>query len=135
MTTLIDFYNSELCFTKNKDIATLTKDLIVILHTDKKDYELYIEKGFKWNGNTGCFPCRFHKENERYNVAILTHDVLYHDIGISKEDADDILRGALRESGYSRLMAGLIHKAVQIFGKKSFGRIEFKNNKELIHIK
>ena len=113
----------------------LTKDIIVILHTDTNDYELYIEKGFKWNGNTGCFPCRFHKENERYNVAILTHDVLYHDIGISKEDADDILRGALRESGYSRLMAGLIHKAVQIFGKKSFGRIEFKNNKELIHIK
>ena len=135
MKKLLDFYSSELCFTRKGIIATLTKDIIIILHCKDEDYELYIEKGFKWNGNSGCFPCRFHKENERYNVAILTHDVLYHDVGLSKEDSDDILRGALRESGYGRVMAGLIHKAVQLFGKKAFGHIEFKRNKGLIHTK
>ena len=126
---LIDFYNSPLQYSKiNNTDAILTKDLSVILHCKEQDIILRISEGFIWNGNSGSFPCRFSKDNERYNVSILCHDVFYHDIGISKSDADDILRGCLRESGYNRFMAGLIHKAVQIFGNKSFGNIEHKSN-------
>lgn len=126
---LIDFYNSPLQYDKVSDTdAILTKDLTVVLHCEEQDMILRISEGFVWNGNSGSFPCRFSKNNERYNVAILCHDVFYHDIGVSKSDADDILRGCLRESGYNRLMAGTIHRAVQIFGDKSFGRVEHKSN-------
>lgn len=130
---LIDFYNSPLQYVKvNNTEAILTKDLTVVLHCKEQDMILRISEGFVWNGNSGSFPCRFSKNNERYNVAILCHDVFYHDIGISKSDADDILRGCLRESGYNRLMSGLIHKAVQIFGNKSFGCIVHRSNLDRI---
>lgn len=132
---LVDFYNSALQYKKiNNTEAILTKDLAVILHCIEKDIVLRISEGFIWNGNSGSFPYRYSADNERYNVAILCHDVFYHGIGISKSDADDILRGCLRESGYNRLMAGLIHKAVQLFGNKAFGCIEHKDNLNKIKI-
>lgn len=114
------FEYTPLVFEKKKNIATLLEDIRIALYTDEGTYILSISKGFKWNGNTGCFPCRFHKTNTDYNVIILVHDALYHRIGLSKADADDILRGGLREAGYGRIMAGIIHQAVTQFGWKSF---------------
>lgn len=114
------FAYTELQYTRTKDIATLKKDITITLCTDAGTYELTVKAGFKWNGNSGAFPCRFHKTNTDYNVIILVHDALYHRIGLSKADADDILRGGLRESGYGRIMAGIIHKVVTQFGWKAF---------------
>lgn len=138
--TLKEFYNSSLEYERKGNIATLLKDILILLETDKGMFRLTVKKGFKWNGNSGAFPYRFSKDNERYNVSILIHDVLYHDsntthLYITKADADDILRGCLRESGYCRLMAGIIHKAVTLFGNHSFGNVEFKDNVSLISFK
>lgn len=114
------FEYTPLIFEKQKNIATLLEDIRIALYTDEGTYILSISKGFKWNGNSGAFPCRFHKTNTDYNVIILVHDALYHRIGLSKADADDILRGGLREAGYGRIMAGIIHQAVTQFGWKAF---------------
>lgn len=114
------FEYTPLTFEKKKNIATLLEDIRIALYTDEGTYVLDIAKGFKWNGNSGAFPCRFHKTNTDYNVIILVHDALYHRIGLSKADADDILRGGLREAGYGRIMAGIIHQAVTQFGWKAF---------------
>lgn len=114
------FEYTPLIFEKKKNIATLLEDIRIALYTDEGTYILSISKGFKWNGNSGAFPCRFHKTNTDYNVIILVHDVLYHRIGLSKADADDILRGGLRDAGYGRVIAGIIHQAVTQFGWKAF---------------
>lgn len=110
--------------------ATLMADIKITLHTDQGKYILDIRKGFKWNGNSGAFPCRFHNTNMDYNVIILVHDALYHRIGMSKADADDILRGGLRQAGYGRVMAGTIHLAVTWFGRCAYNdddELTFKN--------
>lgn len=117
---LTKFEYTPLNYTRSGSIATLLDDIKIALYTDEGLYILTVEKGFKWNGNSGAFPCRFHKTNDDYNVIILVHDALYHRIGLSKADADDILRGGLRESGYGRIMAGIIHQAVTQFGWKAF---------------
>lgn len=114
------FEYTPLEFSRAGNIATLEKDIRIALYTDEGTYLLDIVKGFRWNGNSGSFPCRFHKTNVDYNVIILVHDVLYHRIGLSKSDADDILRGGLRECGYGRVMAGIIHQAVTQFGWNAF---------------
>lgn len=113
-------YSPSLEYTLEGKIATLQKDITIDLYTDEGHYRIKAEKGFKWNGNSGAFPCRFHKTNEKYNVIILVHDILYHRIGLSKADADDILRGGLREAGYGRVMAGTIHKAVQLGARYAY---------------
>lgn len=118
--TLYELKYTPLVFTREGNIATLEKDIRIALYTNEGTYVIDVAKGFRWNGNSGAFPCRFHKTNTDYNVIILVHDVLYHRIGLSKADADDILRGGLRESGYGRVMAGIIHQAVTQFGWKAF---------------
>ena len=118
---LNSFTYDQLVFDRAGKIATLTCPIQIILNVDNnKDIVIQVNPGFKWNGNSGAFPCRFSKDNEEYNVAILTHDVLYHRVGLSKSDADDILRGMLREAGCGRFMAGLIHRAVTIFGRCAY---------------
>lgn len=118
--TLDKFEYTPLVFTREGNIATLEEDIRIALYTNEGTYVIDVAKGFKWNGNSGAFPCRFHKTNVEYNAIILVHDVLYHRVGLSKADADDILRGGLRESGYGRIMAGIIHQAVTQFGWKAF---------------
>lgn len=133
---LHDFRYTPLEYTIKDKIATLTKDIVITLDTDRGEYKVYACKGFKWNGNTGCIPCRFSKDNEKYNAIILVHDILYHRIGLSKSDADDILRGGLREAGYGRIMAGMIHRAVMLFARYAFWSDDemTRNNLLLIHL-
>lgn len=114
------FEYTPLEFSRKGNIATLTEDIRIALYTNEGTYLLDAAKGFKWNGNSGAFPCRFSKDNEDYNVIILVHDLLYHRIGLSKAEADDILRGGLRQAGYGRFMAGIIHKAVTLFGRCAY---------------
>ena len=117
---LYTFSYDKLKYTRKGKIATLTDSIFITLYTDQGEIKLNIKPGFRWNGNSGAFPCRFSTDNEKYNVAIFTHDVLYHRIGLSKAEADDCLRGMLREAGYGRFMAGLIHRAVTIFGRCAY---------------
>lgn len=101
-------------------IATLKDDIHVKLYTSDGVYAIEVRNGFRWNGTTGGIPYRFHKTNQAYNFAIFVHDVLYHRIGLSKADADEILCKSLRIAGYSKWQAELIHFAVATFGRKSF---------------
>lgn len=118
---LHSFTYDQLVYDRKGKIATLTCPIQIVLNVDdNQSITIQVAPGFKWNGNSGAFPCRFSKDNEEYNVAVLTHDVLYHRVGLSKADADDILRGMLREAGYSRFMAGLIHRAVTLFGRCAY---------------
>ena len=114
------FEYTPLEFSRKGNIATLEEAIRIALYTDEGTYVLDAAKGFKWNGNSGAFPCRFSKDNDDYNAIILVHDLLYHRIGLSKADADDILRGGLRQAGYGRVMAGIIHKAVTLFGRCAY---------------
>lgn len=114
------FEYTPLVFSRKGKIATLEADIRIALYTNEGTYVIDAAKGFRWNGNSGAFPCRFHKTNTDYNVIILVHDVLYHRIGLSKADADEILCGGLRQAGYGRVIAGIIHKAVTLFGRCAY---------------
>lgn len=117
---LKSFEYTPLKYTVKGKIATLESDIEITLHTTEGLFRLIISKGFRWNGNSGAFPCRFHKTNTRYNVIILVHDALYHRIGVSRADADQILCDGIKQSGYSKLMAEMIHFAVTTFARHAY---------------
>lgn len=122
--------HTPLIYTREGNIATLSCDLRIIEETDQGVITCTVKKGFKWNGATGGIVKRFSETNELYNVVVLFHDVCYtFGSGICKVDADDLLRGGLRECGYGRVMAGVIHRAVTWFGSLVFGTDEYDNFK------
>lgn len=113
-------YDKPIQYTRRGNIATLTRKVKIKLYTDEGTYLLTVDKGFRWNGNSGSFPCRFHDTNIEYNTIILVHDALYHRIGLSKADADNILCGGLKQAGYGVIMRELIHFAVNTFARCAY---------------
>lgn len=62
--------------------------------------------------------------NQLYNYASLIHDALYASKKVSKEVADDIFRSILRDSGISRVKAGIAHQCLKL-AKKHYGTDEY----------
>lgn len=115
-------------FNINGDEAILDKDITIKVVLENKCIYYSLKKGFRWNGCSFPTPIcpRFDKKNELYNIAILLHDVNYHNIGVKKDDSDEMLCQMLRKSGYNAFNAELIHIAVRLFGK-TYGEDEFNN--------
>lgn len=79
---------------------------------------LSVPKIFRW------FLPSWDKKNASYNWAGAIHDALYGNKGFgifSREECDDIFRGALRKSNIGRFKAGCADKAVEWFANKHFG--------------
>ncbi len=56
----------------------------------------------------------------RYSKAAIIHDYLYWAQGCTKEQADNILMIAMKESGVSRFRAGTIYEGVHVGGRSSW---------------
>lgn len=100
--------------------------------------EVELLPGYKTDGASTFWPIsklvpQWRKDDDKYNAAPTTHDVLYllegiveselEPVKLSREEADDILRGMWRCWGMSRLLAGCADKGVEIFagGKRHWG--------------
>lgn len=111
-------------------------------YTDGKKEKVLLKitlcPGFMTDGASTFWPIsklvpQWKENDERYNAAPVAHDVLYllggivegeHEtISLSREEADDILRGIWRCWGMSRFVAGCADKGVEIFagGKNHWG--------------
>jgi hypothetical protein len=77
-----------------------------------------VPKVFQW------FLPNFDRKNNLYNVAALVHDALYASKLWERLRSDDLYRCILRDSGISRLKAGVADK-VLIFAKKHYGDDEY----------
>lgn len=76
---------------------------------------LSIPKAFRW------FLPNAYPSSAAYDIAGLVHDFCYGSACVSKEDADDIFRSLLRDSGVSRFKAGLAEKCVNWFADSHYG--------------
>lgn len=101
------------------DWATLKAGIQVVIDTDEGKLIITAAKGFTWNGKSFPIPKRFYNNNE--DICYLVHDILYHNVGLSRADADDILRGMLREVGRSRFYASTTCWGCNTFARKAFG--------------
>ena len=103
--------------------------------TERARLEIRIKPSFITDGASTFWPVsllvpQWRQDDDRYNAAPVAHDVLYllggvveceHEpVKLSREEADDILRGMWRCWGMSRFVAGCADKGVEIFacGKK-----------------
>lgn len=77
---------------------------------------LSIPFGFRW------FLPTWSKDNELYNIAGFIHDALYASELLSKDEADDLFRGILRDAGISRFKASTAEWCVQTFAKSHYGK-------------
>lgn len=115
-------------FVKVGDEYMLTSRMCVSLHTDKGEFLMDFDYGFRTDGLSvpklfRRFLPAWDKSNMRYNLAGIVHDALYGNEGFGKftrEECDDIFRGLLRESGISRFKAGCADKAVEWFACMHF---------------
>lgn len=91
---------------------------------------LHIKRGYMTDGASTFWPVsllvpQWRDGDDAYNLAPVAHDILYLLAGViesdyeavhlSREEVDDILRGAWRCWGMSRFLAGCADKGVEIF--------------------
>ena len=60
-------------------------------------------------------------EDPEYNACFILHDCLYASELLPKKDADNVLRGSLRDCDVSRLVASTICFAVDKFATRHYG--------------
>lgn len=123
----------------------LTNDLEVTIVTDEDEIiTITLKKGFLSDGMSvpDCltwFLPKWRKDNDLYNIGALIHDAIYtegRDGCLSREEADDILRGIVRKCGYSRLKAAIMDQALFFFAGcgNHWGNDDY-DNLHLIHVK
>lgn len=116
-----------------KGVYMLATDCQVLLNTDRGLLQLYLRKGFKWNGASTPWVFQWvipswDDGNERANVASCFHDAAFANKGwglLSYEDSNDVYRGMLREAGYKRFNASAGCFALNNFGKSHWGNDDF----------
>ena len=128
--TLKNFEFNTSWWNESKGVYTLQNDTRVRLYLDNgTTYTMKFLAGFKCDGLSvpkifRWFLPSWDEKNMRYNWAGAIHDALYGNKGFgifSREECDDIFRGALRESNIGRFKAGCADKAVEWFANKHFG--------------
>lgn len=78
-----------------------------------------VPAGFEYDGASIPRPCwsiigsPFAPE---FMTAAVFHDWLYYTHTLNREDADQVLYDLLRENGVGAVKAGVIHRAVRMFG-------------------
>lgn len=100
--------------------------------------EVELLPGYKTDGASTFWPIsklvpQWRQGDDEYNAGPVAHDVLYllkgvvegefEPVKLSREEADDILRGMWRCWGMSRFVAGCADKGIEIFagGKNHWG--------------
>lgn len=128
--TLKNFRVDPSWWSNNKGTRTLQCDTEVRLYlSDGREFMLKFLVGYKCDGLSvpkifRWFLPNWDPNNMRYNWAGAIHDALYGNKGFgifSREECDDIFRGALRESNIGRFKAGCADKAVEWFANGHWG--------------
>lgn len=113
------------------ELYVLDKDLHVSVMTETGAVYLFtLYKGFKCNGGSVPKPFRWFMPSwddkvPLLCVAYMLHDWLYASTMMPKEQADDLLRGLLRDAGYNRFHASTVCWAVNTFAKSHYGHDEY----------
>jgi hypothetical protein len=107
------------------DLFQVQKDCCISVVTNHWKITFTIKAGAIWNGASIPKPFRWFLPqidytNQLYNYASLVHDCLYATKKVSKYVADDIFRSILRDSGISRIKAGIAHQCLKM-AKKHYG--------------
>ena len=113
---------------KYDDLFHLGSDLSVVLKDENGlNYGFKLVPGFVTDGGSVPFafrwfvPC-WSKANSLVNIAYALHDALYASELLPRAVADDILRGMLRDAGFSRLRASTVCFCVNQFAANHYGR-------------
>lgn len=61
------------------------------------------------------------------SIAFAVHDMMYMGRFLAKDLADDLLRATLRDDGWGRVRAGIIHQCVDKFASRHWGTDEHGN--------
>lgn len=115
---------------------SLAKDVIVRIYTDCGVITVKVKAGFVFDGRSGGKLIDFIVPNlgsQREIACWLVHDVFGHDLGISFEMTNDILRGMLRCCCYSWFKAGYVYAGVS-FSDSWFGQPNGANAQEIKNI-
>lgn len=98
-----------------------------IMDDEAKWHTFHLLPGFRCDG--GSVPKMFQwfvpswsTENPVINIAYALHDASYASECLSREHADDLLRGLLRDAGLNRLRASTVCYAVNKFASKHYGK-------------
>ena len=113
----------------------LENDIEVVLKEGNYGYivRIYIKSGAIWDGLSVPYIFRWFMpnyfiDNPLANVAGLVHDAMYASALVSKDTADDMFRGILRDAGISRFKASTAEYLVEKFANKHYGIEHDKDN-------
>lgn len=121
----------ELVYHIEDELYVLDKDLhVVVMDETGAVYTFTLYKGFRCNGGSVPKPFRWFMPSwddkvPLLNLAYCLHDWLYASSMMPKEQADDLLRGLLRDAGYNRFHASTVCWAVNTFAKSHYGHDEY----------
>lgn len=111
-----------------KDKYILENDIEVVLKEGNYGYivRIYIKNGAIWDGISVPYMFRwflpnYFIDNPLANVAGLVHDAMYASALVSKDTADDMFRGILRDAGISRFKASTAEYLVEKLANKHYG--------------
>lgn len=120
-------YTKAYNWVKNGDLYQCIDDIDVLLQDNHGlNYHFHLYPGFRTDGGSvpkpfQCVIPSWDKSNELLNLAYALHDYCYGSEVLSKSDSDDLVRGMLRDSGMSRVKAGMVHMAVYRFAGNHYG--------------
>ena len=119
---------NEKSWVKNGELYQAIDDIFVtVKDQDNMYYEWHLLPGFRTDG--GSVPLCFRwfvpswsKTNHVLNLAFALHDAAYASELLDRSDADDLVRGVLRDAGLCRLRASTVCYAVNKFAERHYGK-------------
>lgn len=122
-------YTGAGCWVKLPDGRYQATDTITVnvRDQDRMVYEFTMLPGFRTDG--GSVPWCFRwfapgwtEDEPLVNLAYALHDALYASELLPRGQADDLLRGLLRDAGWSRVRASTVCYAVNKFAASHYGK-------------
>lgn len=117
-----------------KDMWEATADIhVTIRDNDDIYYHWTLHKGFRTDGGSvpgalQWFVPSWSENNHIINIAYALHDAAYGTEYMTRADADDMLRGLLRDAGLSRFRASTVCVAVKQFACCHYGIVHDDND-------
>ena len=123
---------NEKSWIKNGELYQAIDDIFVTVKDhDNMYYEWHLLPGFLTDGGSvpRCFRWfvpSWSKSNHVLNLAFALHDAAYASALLDRNDADDLVRGLLRDAGLCRLRASTVCYAVNKFAEDHYGPVHDK---------